>query len=408
MMNTRHLNWTVSQLITLGSRTRNLATVRLRSKRKLALVIAVLAIATSVGPAQAAFWFEDFTDENISDSGINWLVKPNHTNLSNSPEGVVLNAELPYGTTASADWPVDRQGWSIRTKARLLQDYGLLGVGATQTPRSDGTQYTINAIQSNGRTLVGWGPTPDDWSDRVDTDLRPSEEDVILQFDTLDGVLRMWAWRPSEEPEQDIAPLIEKTVDLRNAVPFFWVNSSLGPSSAQFRWIAISTEHMPVDMQVPLSDMIGDFSGNDVLDVADIDLLAAAIQTGSVHPQYDLNHSGTVDLEDHAYWVSDLNRTWIGDANLDGEFNSGDLVDVFEAGRYETGEAVGWSQGDWNADGVFDSSDFTTAFQDGGYEMGARVAVAAVPEPSSSGLLLLGLLGAGRFRRAKSCLGQDD
>ena len=70
MMSTRHLNWTVSQLITLGLGTRKLATVPLHFVRKLALVIAVLAIGTSARPAQAEFWFEDFTDGNLSDSGI--------------------------------------------------------------------------------------------------------------------------------------------------------------------------------------------------------------------------------------------------------------------------------------------------------------------------------------------------
>ena len=32
-------------------------------------------------------------------------------------------------------------------------------------------------------------------------------------------------------------------------------------------------------------------------------------------------------------WVNDLKNTWIGDANLDLEFNSGDMVQVFVAGQ---------------------------------------------------------------------------
>ncbi|MCA9172511.1 MAG: dockerin type I repeat-containing protein [Planctomycetales bacterium] len=87
--------------------------------------------------------------------------------------------------------------------------------------------------------------------------------------------------------------------------------------------------------------------------------------------------------------------TWFGDANLDGEFNSTDLVVVFQAGVYEDSVLLnaGWSTGDWNGDGEFNSSDLVTAFQTGGYGQGPRDAVAAsaVPEPSTCVALGLGI-----------------
>ena len=57
----------------------------------------------------------------------------------------------------------------------------------------------------------------------------------------------------------------------------------------------------------------------------------------------------------------------IGDANLDGLFNSSDLVTVFTAGRYETGTGANWEAGDWTGDGLFDSSDLVAAFRSGTY-----------------------------------------
>jgi hypothetical protein len=68
----------------------------------------------------------------------------------------------------------------------------------------------------------------------------------------------------------------------------------------------------------------------------------------------------------------------IGDSNLDGTFNSGDLVQVFVAALYETGRTADWSQGDWNQDDVFDSGDLVMAFQANTYS----AAVVAVPEPN--------------------------
>ena len=96
-----------------------------------------------------------------------------------------------------------------------------------------------------------------------------------------------------------------------------------------------------------------------------------------------------------------VKRDWIGDANMDGEFNSGDFVAVFQAGKYETGEIAAWSQGDWNGDRVFDSGDFVAAFQDGGYEMGPRSITAAVPEPSGCLFVTLATLLFPLIRRKR-------
>jgi hypothetical protein len=53
-----------------------------------------------------------------------------------------------------------------------------------------------------------------------------------------------------------------------------------------------------------------------------------------------------------------------GDANLDGRFDSSDLVAIFQAGEFEDGIAKNssWNEGDWNADGDFTSADLIAAF----------------------------------------------
>jgi hypothetical protein len=131
-----------------------------------------------------------------------------------------------------------------------------------------------------------------------------------------------------------------------------------------------------------------DFNGDGVLDVRDISLLASAVATGIHEPRLDINDDGFTNFADVELWIHDVRRTWFGDANLDGEFNSTDFVEVFVAGRYETGLAADWSQGDWNVDAKFDTSDFVLAFQDGGYEIGLRteagLRTVAVPEPNAS------------------------
>jgi hypothetical protein len=146
----------------------------------------------------------------------------------------------------------------------------------------------------------------------------------------------------------------------------------------------------------------GDFDGNGVLDGPDIDELSLAIRNLSNDVKYDLNQDGSNNSDDRTKWVNDLRKTYFGDANLDGEFNSSDFVLVFTSGKYETGQLSEWGTGDWNGDGLFDSSDFVKAFTDGGYEKGPRASTAAVPEPSTVALLVLGtVLAHGSRRRTK-------
>jgi hypothetical protein len=131
------------------------------------------------------------------------------------------------------------------------------------------------------------------------------------------------------------------------------------------------------------------------LDVADLDKLLGFVRTGEFDSQSDFNFDKVVNQADLAFWVHDLKQTYFGDANLDGEFNSSDLVAVFEVGQYEDSVALNstWATGDWNGDGEFSSSDLVSAFADGGYEQGPRAAAQAVPEPGSLALLLAAFAG---------------
>jgi hypothetical protein len=88
----------------------------------------------------------------------------------------------------------------------------------------------------------------------------------------------------------------------------------------------------------------------------------------------DLDRDGQVDRADLRQLVEVLMGTSFGDANLDGTFNSRDLVLVFQAGQYEDSIAGNstWITGDWNCDGEFNSSDLVLAFQSGVYSANAQ------------------------------------
>ena len=135
----------------------------------------------------------------------------------------------------------------------------------------------------------------------------------------------------------------------------------------------------------------------------DIDSLSAAIRAGATETRFDLNGDGAVNNSDRVHWVEETSKTYFGDSNLYGEFNTADFVAVFTFGEYEDAVAGNslWAEGDWDGNGDFDSGDFVTAFAAGGYEAGPRAAVSAVPEPSSLLLFSLGMCAIRGCRRAR-------
>ncbi len=175
--------------------------------------------------------------------------------------------------------------------------------------------------------------------------------------------------------------------------------ASLADNSAIDWYTPITTtasfSGLDVAIGLPLDTGVrGDFDQNGVLDANDINLLSAEVKAGTNLPEYDLNDDQFVNDADRDIWVEELKFTYYGDATLDGQFSTDDMVTVFQAGEYEDGVEGNslWQTGDWTGDMEFDTSDMVLAFQKGGFELGPRAAVASVPEPSAAWLLALGLL----------------
>jgi hypothetical protein len=96
-----------------------------------------------------------------------------------------------------------------------------------------------------------------------------------------------------------------------------------------------------------------------------------------------------------------------GDTNLDMQVDVTDAANFVTAGKYDTGLPATWIEGDFNYDGVVDIQDAAEFTTTGLYNTGvynppsASGAVAAVPEPSSAGVVvgMASLLLGWRLRR---------
>ena len=117
-----------------------------------------------------------------------------------------------------------------------------------------------------------------------------------------------------------------------------------------------------------------------VCDVQDIDYITSHRFLDEPNMKLDIDADYDVDLDDRTFWLN-LMETGAGDSNLDGLFDSSDLVNVFVAGLFEDGvnQNAGWAEGDWDGDLDFTTSDLVLAFQAGTYEIDNQPQ--PVPEP---------------------------
>ena len=192
-------------------------------------------------------------------------------------------------------------------------------------------------------------------------------QEWIIEAGAVEDIITLKAWQAGDpEPESPQFTLRDSTYDSGS----FFVAAS---GHQGWRTNAMFDE---IFFTGPAQFQQGDFDGNGVLDATDIDLLSAEVRESDSGNAavFDLNEDGRLTSADHSFWVKDLKSTWYGDANLDGHFDSGDLVEVFKTGHYEDTIAANstWATGDWNGDSEFDSSDLVSAFKEGGYEAGER------------------------------------
>jgi len=158
----------------------------------------------------------------------------------------------------------------------------------------------------------------------------------------------------------------------------------------------------------------GDVTGDGVVNAADIDAMFHAVLdptlggtvTSAIGQEWlDLNGDNLLlgvggDVDE---LVNSILGTAYGDSNLDGQVNFADFQSLQ---NNFGGTGKGWADGDFNGDGSVSFADFQMLQNNFGFvaQMGGGGGIAAVPEPSSVVLLIIGGVGVltgGRLRRVR-------
>jgi hypothetical protein len=362
---------------------------------------------------------EPVSDGEILDFGEVWTdvppagwVRDNADTPMPDPEDPGIGPEEFYGFTF-----VDKEWW-IATSEIQERDFFTLGDGIIMVadadeyddlPKLDGRSLNENGnldapgamnvfITTQPISLIGFDPASAAIS--FDSSFRP--------YDLMTGLLDVsfdngTTWKNLLTLDLDAFDGVNSSLDRSDETLDINLGAPANATQAMIRfglidagndwWWAIDNIEVTA---TGTGGRSGDFNNDGSLTDADIDLLSAEVRAGTNSAQFDVNADSVVNDLDRQTWVNSLRKTYFGDANLDGEFNSADFVLVFTTGQYEDSSPgnSGWRAGDWNGDGDFTSTDFVTAFQAGAYEKGPRLA-AAVPEPSGVCLVGLGAMAAG-------------
>ena len=132
----------------------------------------------------------------------------------------------------------------------------------------------------------------------------------------------------------------------------------------------------------------GDFNSDQAISGDDIDLLRDAVNSNDSDPQFNVDGQGGLDQGDFDHMISDILATGLGDADLNRNVNFVDFVRI--TNNFEL-VGSGWSEGNFNLDNTTDFGDFILLSNNFDSNF-ITIAASAVPEPSTIGWLMMGVV----------------
>ncbi len=280
----------------------------------------------------------------------------------------------------------------------------------------NGQENSIVTIGGVAIDLNGTGGV--EYSDVLDGSYNPNNltsdvadafaHDGIHPSNVLGGIYANMLLTGFNEEYGDTFPLFTEQEILNNAGP------NLGSQYLSDTFLAeLAADYSDYVLLASNSGLIGDFNGDDIVDVADIDAYFGNIDSAATGAlaALDLDGDELITLDDHRFLIENLVETSVGVGTFVGDFTLDGQVNVLQDASTLISNLNGgagpyfWSDGDSNADGVLDVlNDGANVINNLGMSTGSASAnTSAIPEPSTG--LLTGLIlstAALSRRRARS------
>lgn len=384
----------------------------------LMLFLSLASQSNCFGQLAAPYFYDDFEDGSTDDAKpVTWKFHEwtqGGTKSVRDGSLIVAPDDVPNDTpgydrnrSEANIYPENRvfQDVSLRVQFRVLEEhYSQIVPVLRDHLGDDGVSGSLiwAGVETDGGGGIGsW--TPDGnadsgvsyWGTADTFPYKYAQTEMRMKVDHFGRDISLTVWAVDEEMPREPQVVVEVPDDefVEPGRIALSVLSDLrqGVVPVAFRYIAA----------LPTSYLAGDFDDDGQLTSKDLDLLTSETLSTRDWWNFDLDHDGNVEPADRITWIHQIKKTHLGDSDLDGAFDSRDLVAVFQRGQFED-QIVGnskWEDGDWNGDREFTTADFVSAFQDGGYGITPPAHVSTVPEPTGNWVVYGLLFGAGNLRQ---------
>ena len=211
----------------------------------------LIGLTSSVRAADIPL-YEDFNDRSATDgSPAAWrpfaeVGSADGTFDASSGDFVLTPASGANTLTALLDPPVDLPNLSIRTQFRNsgILEQSVHGTGVLV--RGDAATFSALdcGIDNSGELYINYQGPYTQLGGAL-TDLRPLEEDVVLQVDVFGTLVSVFAWRPGEpKPDQ---PQLQAFSDHRasGSIGIYYNPPDIANGTATFRYVQVAREPIP-------------------------------------------------------------------------------------------------------------------------------------------------------------------
>jgi hypothetical protein len=380
--------------------------------RRLFQCVALAAVISAAGPC----WAVQIIPHYVDAAGQSWLTDP-------ARKAVIEQAVVEWETRVKDEGTFDVT-FTFASSGSFLgqwQGGGSFTVGTDVYPWTAGLTHTVtfNAAYLTGNPSMWWDPTP-----ATGGDVPTNRWDVLstvrhelghaLGFTTglyvnnfgTPGQVDRWKSHVSGSTF-DPGGLNVSLASVNNLSHLLDSGATQGdlmvPSlvNGVRRPIGMTDMQMLALSQGYTMDFFpGDFNNDGVVNLADVDMLYAALGSASppANPRLDLIRDHAINAVDARALICNIIGTSLADTNLD------HVVDIMDLGAMANkyGHAGAFEDGDADANGIVNIMDLGILANDYGKQFGSAVGSSSLPEPASAILLGAGaaLLPAMR-RRAR-------